>query len=168
VVDPSGLSLLPSQEKIPCLMSGISLTIVTPKTLNITSHLIAQGVEWTDGIPYLKGKSSQLHLFAAGRDAQGIEDDAWGEIYFSPGDSDELEIHASLTAGGSGISFEDGEKLLRVYGSLHGRSISSEGTIHLFPSSSPAPPLIQGEDQPVTALPVLYLTHLETVSWEDK
>ena len=168
MVDPSGLSLLPSQEKIPCLMSGISLTIVSPKTINLTSHLIAQGVGWTDGIPYLKGKSSQLHLFAAGRDAQGVEEEDWGEIKLSTGDAEEMEIHASLTAGGSGISFEDGEKLLRIFGSLHGRSVSSEGAIHLFPRSFPAAPLFHWQDQPLTALPVLYLTHLKTISWEDK
>jgi hypothetical protein len=168
VVDPSGLSLLPSQEKIPCLMRGISLTIVSPKSITLTSHLIRQGVEWTEGIPYLKGKSSQLHLFAAGRDAQGREDKDRGGIQFSPGDAEEMEIHASLTAGGRGISFKGRGKLLRIFGSLHGRSVSTEGTIHLFPRSIPVPPLNEWGDQPQTALPVLYLTHLETVSWEDK
>lgn len=164
-VHPSGLSTIPSQEKIPCLLEGISLTVVSPRHINITSHLIHQGVEWKDGIPYLKGKKSQLHIFASGRDHQGEENVEWGEIKFGENIPDEIEIHASLTASGKGIFFPGTDTILKLYGSLHSKDLSVEGKIHIHPENLSVPPLDEWLDQPQTAIPVLYLTYLKSKAW---
>jgi hypothetical protein len=167
LVDPSGESLHPIKEKIPCLMSGLSLTIVSPKTITLSSHLIQQGVEWAEGFPYIKGKPSRLHIYAAGRDAQGREEKEWGGIHFSAEDMEEVEIHASLTAGGSGISFIEGNANLLILGCLHSSSLSPAGKILLFPGTSHLTTPEGWPGQLLTAHPVLYIASLDPLSWED-
>jgi len=166
IVDASGRPERSTQE-IPCLLDGVRLTLVSPDTVTITSHLLQQRLTWIDEIPYLKYARSQLNLLASGT---GILDNDVhsGKILIAQESPSVLKIQASLTASGEGLQSEGEGKTIYLTGSLHVSEFRSPGNIFkLIPDRRS---LYQDDlllDAPLTARPVLYPANLRMDQWND-
>jgi hypothetical protein len=165
-VGPEGnVSLM--KEEIPSILQGVSLTLVASDRITITSHLLQQGLQWQEGIPYLKSEAAQLVIFTTGQDFTSGETRDGG-IVIDPGASAEIKVQATLTAGGGGFKIEGEQKSVHVLGSLQTTDYSSEGNqLRLTPLPPPAHPLNPDLAAPQTTLPVLFLHRFEAAEWRE-
>ncbi|MBN2205771.1 MAG: hypothetical protein JW742_00060 [Candidatus Aminicenantes bacterium] len=125
-VGADGRPVLETESETPSLLSGVRLTIVATGRVEIASHLVRQGLRWQDGIPHLEDKSSQLIIYATGKDFAG-GGDADGGIVIGEGAPRDLRIDASLTAAGAGIRLEGGGGEVRLAGGLQATEYQTEG-----------------------------------------
>ncbi len=115
-----------SEEEIPCVLRGVSLTIISSDEITLTSHLIYEGVHWQEGVPYIKDSQSQLVIQAVGKDfLDGSE--KMGQITIDEASPDEMKIQASLSASGAGILLEGENKEVQVLGSLQAKDLDLNG-----------------------------------------
>jgi len=128
---PSGEYQLVTDREIPCVLNSIRLTFISTKEVTITSHLLQEGVDWKEGIPYVKDGTSQLNIFAAGTglgDAEGGE----GSIILSGDAPQDVKIHASLTAS-KGFHFQEENQNLTLFGGLHTSEINNpSSSMHIL------------------------------------
>jgi len=166
-VDSSGTVVLSRDEEIPCILRGVNLTIISSGRVNLSSHLIYQGVKWEEGIPYIKDSNSQLNIFATGKDfLDGKPRD--GEIVIDENAPQELTIQASLTASGKGFNIRGEKKTVHLLGSLHASDYTSNGNrleIDFDRRFLEEKDLLQ--NAPETAKPVLYLSSLKVTEWKE-
>ena len=166
VLGRDGHFALSPDEKAPCVLRGVDLSIVASGEITITSHLFSQGVQWTDKIPYLKDSDSQLMIFSGGKDFITLED-AGGGITIGEDAPADLKIQASLTAAGKGFEIEGGGKTVRLAGGLQASDYVSRGnSLSITPDEGlpkPGRPLLS----PVTRQPILHLAAFEAVGWKD-
>jgi len=147
-VNPSGVVEIVTTEAVPCVLDGVSLVIVSADQISLSSHLIQEGVRWQDGIPYLKDATSQLTVYASGRDL--IEDNVKsGQIIVGAGAPVDLKLQASLTAKDS-IEVRGVGKTAHVTGGIQTAGLTLNGNAlsvlpderflsqKIFPSNSPA------------------------------
>ena len=166
-VDAEGQIYLVQDEEIPSLLQGVNLTLVASERITISSHLIRQGVDWQDGIPYLKDTNQQLIIFSTGLDfLQEIERE--GGITVAENSPSLLRIQASLTARGTGFTVEGEGKTLSLLGSLQTVDYLAEGNrLHLTPSPPPRTLSSFSAEAPVTKEPVLFLSFFEVMEWKE-
>ncbi len=152
-------------ESTPAFLKGVRITVVCSGKIKIASSLFSEGLEWENGLPYLRSKQSELIIWSTGKDFQtaetvagGIEiQEAWGK---------KITIEASLVAGGSGltVSAETGE--VEIIGSLAATSVntgSREVSIYHGPHEpfqNAAPDL-----QVYSETPLFHLSHLRILQW---
>lgn len=166
IVKPSGQILLVKEEEISSILHGVNLTIISSDKITLSSHLIHQGVDWKEDVPYLKDSNSQLIIYAAGKDfLEGSEKE--GKIVVDKDAPKEIKVQASLTASGKGFSIEGEGKTVHILGSLQASDYSSNKnklkiTIdeQLFEEKSL-------QNAPQTAKPVLYLSSFRPVEWKE-
>jgi hypothetical protein len=166
IVDGLGnLTLAPGTDA-PSILAGVSLTIVSSGETVITSHLIQEGVRWTDGIPYLKDSTAQLFLYASGSDfLSGAETN--GRIRIAAAAPDDLHLQASLTAR-DGILIEGEGRTVTVSGGLQTTNLETEGSlINVRPDGRLLSDLQSPNLAPRSALPVLCLIGWEARRWSD-
>jgi hypothetical protein len=167
IVDQSGAVILVKDQEIPCVLRGVSLSIISSDEITLSSHLIHEGVDWQDSVPYIKDANSQLHIFAAGQDFGGNGESA-GQIIFGEDAPDEMKVQASLTASGQGVTFEGKEKTIRLLGSLQTADYSSNGnTLILTFDERFAQNDEYLQNAPKTALPVIHLTSFKILEWRE-
>lgn len=167
IVDASGVVTMIKDQEIPCILKGVSLTIISSDKITLSSHLIHQGVDWKDGVPYIKDSNSQLNIFAAGQDFQGSGNSA-GAIAVGTDAPEDIKIQASLTASGGGISLEAEDKTVHLLGNLQTTDYVSNGNeLKLIYDER----LSQNEEflqnAPKTALPVLCLSSFHILEWRE-
>jgi len=165
-VNPDGTLSITQDPTIPSVLDGVSLSIICSDEVTLTSHLIQEGVRWSDGIPYLKDSRSQLVIHAGGRDfVEGTEKS--GKIKVGRDAPRDLQIHASMSARG-GFSVPEGSKELLLAGGLQTSSLDL-GTSRLrivpderiyFGSGGTA-------ESPRSAAPLLTVLSLEPRQWRE-
>jgi len=126
IVDADGAVVMIKDQEIPCVLRGVCLNIISSDAITLSSHLIHQGVDWQDGIPYIKDANSQLHIFAAGQDFFG-NGESTGQIVMSADAPEDMKIQASLTASGEGVAIDGQDKTIHLLGSLQTADYESNG-----------------------------------------
>lgn len=167
VIDSSGTVVLSREEKASCILRGVNLTIISSGRVNISSHLICQGLKWEEGIPYVKDSNSQLNIFATGKDFLGGRPRD-GEIVIDENAPKEITIQASLTASGKGFNIQGEKKTVHLLGSLHASDYTSNGNrleLAFDERFLEKKDLLQ--NAPETVKPVLYLSSLKVIEWKE-
>jgi len=167
VMDPSGQAVLVTDEEIPSILNGVSLTIISPDKITISSHLIHQGMKWIDKVPYLKDSKSQLNLFVTGKDLFG-ESERQGKIVIDGDAPDELKIQASLTASGEGFSVEGEQKSAHILGSIQAAGLSlNKNAVNLTFDERLQNDDFYLQDAPQTAKPILFVSFFRPLRWKE-
>lgn len=152
-------------ESTPAFLNMVRITVVCSGKITIASSLFSEGLDWKNGLPYLRSKQSELIIWSTGKDFQTAETVMGGiEIQEAPGKK--ITIEASLVAGGSGltVSAETGEA--EIIGSLAAKSFSTGGReVSIYhrppePSQNSAPDL-----QVYSETPLFHLSHLRILQW---
>jgi len=164
IVNASGGVELTKDEAIPCLLRGLSLTIVSSDEVTLTSHLIQQGVEWLEGIPYLKDPASQLIIYANGLDFVENTQKA-GRIVIDPNAPQELKVQAALTAAGSVELGGSGKKLVLSGGLQAGGLALNGNSLRLLPDARLLENRSAPLNSPLTGVPVLQVLSLRPTQW---
>jgi hypothetical protein len=159
--------LVSTDEEIPCILSGVNLNIISSDEVKITSHLILQGVEWKDGIPYIKeNKKSQLIIFSTGKDFFDDEEKSEGGVIIESGTQDGLKLQASLIVKGKGIKINGKNKNIQIFGSVQTSDINSNGnSIKVIYDQRLKD--ISNKDYPLTISKIIFLSDLRLLFWKD-
>jgi hypothetical protein len=166
-MDPEGKIELIRDQEIPSLLQGVDLTIIASDKVNITSHLLRQGVKWQEGAPYLKENNGQLLIFSTGREFQA-DTQTEGGIVIGESSPPDIKIQASLTAQGEGFQIQGERTEVHIMGSLQATDYQpGPAKLDLVPL-----PLYPGLNDdslrlPATAEPVLLLSSFETREWKE-
>jgi hypothetical protein len=163
-VGSDGAVRLVRDREVPCIMTGVSLTIVSSDRITLSSHLILQGARWQEGVPYVKESQSQVVIFSTGRDplSQAALE---GGIAVAADAPDGLKLQASLDAGGKGFEIGGRAKTVEVLGALHATGYEGNGNaLRLAPDGRFADGG-SNPDVPVTAVPCLAVYALKVLSW---
>jgi hypothetical protein len=167
IIDTSGVITMVKDHEIPCVLRGVNLSIISSDKITLSSHLIHEGVDWQDSVPYLKDSNSQLHIFAAGQNFEGTGESA-GQIVLSGDSPKDMKIQATLTASGQGIFFEGIEKTAHLLGSLQTTNYESNGNELKITFDER---LIHNEEflrnAPKTAQPVIHLCSFKILEWRE-
>jgi hypothetical protein len=110
--------------EIPCVLNSVRLTIISTDEVTLSTHLLQEGVDWKEGLPYLKDGKAQLNIFAAGC-GLGSEEDGKGQITVSEDAPQNIKIHASLTAAGEGFHIQGENKTVTLFGGLQTTDITN-------------------------------------------
>lgn len=165
--DALGAYVMSPDEEIPCLLHGVSLTIVSSDTMTLTSHLIREGVSWRDGIPYLKDADSKLTLYSTGVDFL-TGDPTEGGVVIGQEAPRDLKVEASLVAPGRGFIVEGDDKVVRIAGSLQASAIEDGASaVALTPDQGTRFKEKLAPASPETSLPVFMVKGLRLRSWRD-
>ena len=132
-IGTEGRAELTSDETTPSVLNGVALTIVGADEIALSSHLILEGVEWVNGIPYLKKDAkAQLIIYANGQDLTEAADKA-GKISVRPDAPADLKVQASLTAK-SVFELDGVRKSLTLAGGLQAAGMRTNGnTMKILP-----------------------------------
>jgi hypothetical protein len=164
----SGKAAIVRDREVPALQSGVGLTIVASDKIEITSHLVAAGLQWRDGIPYLKEEQTQLVVYSTGQSFQE-ETSLEGGISVSAAAPQDVKIQASLTAQGTGFEIEGNGRTADLLGSLQTVEYVSGGNqLNLYTCLYSAEAWTTMAAVPQTAQPVLYFPYFETVEWREQ
>lgn len=168
IINSSGQAELVHDEEIPCLLNGVNLTFISSDKITISSHLIHQGLEWQEGIPYIKESKSMLNIFATGQDFINGTKKA-GQIVIDSDAPQNLVVNASLTASGDGFSIEGKDKTVLLLGGLQTADYSSHGNTLKVTSDER---FLKENDllafSPHSLHPVLKFSSLKIRSWNEK
>ena len=166
VVAADGTVAMVKDEEIPCILSGVALSIVASGRVVLSSHLILQDVEWRQGIPVVKESQSQVVIFSSGRDFQTGEAVDGGVTLAADGPA-ALKIHASVTAGGGGLEIAGAGKTVEVMGGLQAADYRGNGNaLRITPDSRVSGGFVPG-DSPLTAMPQLSVISLRILAWRE-
>lgn len=166
IVNVAGAAEMGTDETIPSVLSGVSLSIVAADQVTLTSHLTQQGVKWLDGIPYLKDSTSQLMICAAGRDFIDGADKA-GRILIDPNAPASIKVQASLTAT-DGVELGGGRKTLVLAGGMQIGGLTLNGnTLKILPDERFLENKLIPENAPTTSAPVLQVLALRPLRWNE-
>ena len=161
-------SLIPTpDEEIPCILDGLSLTIVSAGAVTIGSHLLHEGVKWMKDVPYLKDKQSQLVVYAGGHDLiDGSERD--GRIIIGPGAPADLKIQASLTSTQE-FTIEGETKDVLVSGGLQTSALSlGQSRLRIAPDERLAGNRLTPAPGPAATEPVLLILSVRPLTWTER
>jgi hypothetical protein len=115
---PDGLMSPSAEEDTFSILAGCQLAIVSSSEIDITTNLKAQGLEWKEGIPYLRQKNSPLIIWSTGKDFQ-TEKLVDGGINVFSRENSPLTIAGNLIAGGEGLRVNNpGKGEVQIAGSL--------------------------------------------------
>jgi hypothetical protein len=167
VIDSEGRMSLVKDQEITSILRGINLTIVASEKINLTSHLLRQGLKWQEGVPYVKGENAQLFIFSTGKDFQ--EDQfKEGGITIDENSPGEIKIQAGLTAQGEGFKIQGEKKTVHILGSLQTTDYFSGGSqLKLTPLLPFAGALDSSLNLPATAEPILFLSSFKSMEWKE-
>jgi hypothetical protein len=166
-IDGLGSLTLSTDEETPAVLAGVSLTIVSSGETVLSSHLIQEGVRWTDGIPYVKDSTAQLFLFAAGSDfLSGTKTN--GLVRVGAGAPAELFLQASVAAR-DGVRLEGSNRDIVLSGSLQAGGLDT-GTnrLEIRPDDRLLSTVQTAPFYPRSTEPVLILLGWEILQWSDR
>lgn len=167
IVDDSGEIKAIHNEETPSILRGLSLTIISSDKISLNTNLIHQGLEWKEGIPFVKDSESQLIIFATGKDfLDGTE--KRGEISINESSPQEIKIQAELIASGNGFSIQGNEKKVLILGSLQTTNyISNDNSLVLKFDENFLNKEIFLNKSPKTIAPVVHFYNFKAVEWND-
>lgn len=159
--------LIPSEdEQTPAFLSGVRLTIVCSGKIDLTSNLIPEGLEWKEGLPYLKSKQSQLIIWSTGKDFQSEELVDGGINLVS--DSDRIRIiAANLIACGQGAKATSTSAEVKLIGSLAAKTINlGQNQLTIFPRTESTVNETEEPDlQVYSEKALLHLSEFRILEW---
>jgi len=166
VMGPGGLPTIVTDAAVPCVLRGVSLTIVASDKMTITSHLVQQGVKWIGSIPYLKDSTSQLILYASGRDL--VEDQAkTGKVFIDPHAPREIALQASIAAKSS-FESEGASRTILLAGGVQTANLALNGSLlKVLPDERLRDPGRAPENAPATTRSLLAVLSLRPLRWRD-
>ncbi|MBC7361769.1 MAG: hypothetical protein H5U06_05760 [Candidatus Aminicenantes bacterium] len=153
-------------EPTPAFLSGVRLTIVCSGKIDLTSNLIPEGLEWKEGLPYLKSKQSQLIIWSTGKDFQSEELVDGGINLVS--DSDRIRIiAANLIAGGQGAKATPTSAEVKLIGSLAATTINlGQNQLTIFPQTESTVNETEEPDlQVYSEKALLHLSEFRILEW---
>ena len=166
-IGPDGNLTPVADREIPCLLGGVSLTIVSADEVTIGSHLLHEGVRWMDDVPYLKEQQSQLVIYASGRDLiDGTE--RVGRILIGADAPPDLKIQASLTAAERFV-VEGETKTVIVSGGLQTADlVLGDGRLRIAPDERITGNRLAPAPGPTAAEPVLLILSVRPLTWTER
>ena len=166
-IAPDGTAEIAAESAEPCILRGASLTIVASDKIEISSPLIQQGVKWIGRIPYLKDSTSQLVLYATGRDLLGDEARA-GSVVLDPHAGGTVAVQASIAAKGE-FRVDGAPRTIAVAGGVQTANIALNGsTLQILPDDRLQRPGWAPDNAPATAKPLLAVLALKPLQWRDE
>jgi hypothetical protein len=166
-VEGDGIVRMVRDRELPCILDGVSLTIVSSDRITLSSHLILQGARWQEGIPYVKESQSQVVIFSTGRDLLSRAE-LEGGIAVDAAAPDGLKLQASLTAGGKGFEIGGRGKAVEVLGALHAAGYEGNGNALRLAVDERFAAGGNGGNVPLTAVPRLAVYSLKILSWRER
>jgi hypothetical protein len=165
-INPDGYLVAIEDKQSPALLNGLRLTIVCSRKINLTSDLILQGVEWKDGIPYVKSKQSQLIIWSTGKDFQS-EELVDGGISLLGGINKDRIIAANLIAGSQGLQISSTSAEVKIVGSLAATNIElGQNRLAVFHQPENQPDAIDQTDlQVYSTKPLIHLSEFKVMEW---
>ncbi|MFW6140887.1 MAG: hypothetical protein ACOC5S_05995 [Acidobacteriota bacterium] len=167
-VSPSGkIQKLKGVEKAPSLLKSVNLTLISSQEIIITDHIIHEGVQWIDSVPYVKDSHSQLNIFAGGNNLTEKQERTGG-ITIDSKFSKDLKIQASLTTSTGGLSVKGQDKTVNLLGSIHASQYSTnQNQLNVY--TDPRFPTEENLwlHSPKTKLPVLYIAEFKFKEWKE-
>lgn len=166
-IDGLGNLTLSTGTDTAAILAGFALTIVSSGETVITTHLIQEGVRWTDGLPYLRDSTAQLFLFASGSDfLSGARTD--GRVRVGAQAPADLYLQASVTAR-DGLRLDGINRNIILSGSLQAGSLEAgSNRLAIRPDARLLSTLQSIPLSPRTTSPVLFLTGWEPLEWSDR
>ncbi len=167
VVEPSGRIVMVSNEALPSILAGVGLTIVCSDRVAISSHLFSQGIRWRDGVPYIKDASSQLIIYATGKDLlDGSAVD--GRISVAEGAPRGVTVQASLVAAGAGFVIEGTGKAVELLGGIQATDLmSGRNALAISPDPALAGARAIPAEAPLTTGPMRYIAAFKVLEWRE-
>ncbi len=158
-------NLVPVRDgETPCLQDGLALTIVSAEEVAIGSSLLHEGVRWSEGVPYLSAKQSQLVVYASGSDLIDGTEKA-GRILIDPAAPPEVKIQAILTAADQ-FEIAGGPKTVVVTGGVQASALAlGDGILKIAPDERLVGNLLLPPLGPAAAEPVLHVLGLRPLAW---
>jgi len=156
---------LEGEEKAPSLLKSVNLTFISSKEIVITDHIIHEGVQWIDSVPYVKDSQSQLNIFAGGNSLTEKQNRTGG-ITIDNQFSKDLKIQASLTTSTGEFSIQGKNKTVNILGSVHSSRFSTHlNNLNLFQDNRSMAEESLFLNSPKTKAPVLYIADLKFSEW---
>ncbi len=165
-VAADGTVAMARDEEIPCILSGVALTIVASERVVLSSHLILQDVEWREGLPAVKESQSQVVIFSSGRDLQTGEA-VDGGVTVAADAPAALKVQASVTAGGGGFEIAGAGKTVEIMGGLQASDYRGNGNALRIAPDPRAAAGVLPPDSPLTATPRLSVISLRILAWRE-
>ncbi len=166
IVGADGAVAMVEDGEIPCVLSGVSLSIVASGRVVLSSNIILQDVTWQEGIPVVKESQSQVVIFSSGSDFQTGEA-VDGGVTVAADAPDALKVHASLTAGGGGFEIAGAGKTVEVMGGLQTSDYRGNGnSLRITPDARAARGILTA-DSPLTGTPQLAVISLRILAWRE-
>lgn len=166
IADGLGNLTLAAGTDAPSIAAGVSLTIVSSGETVITSHLIQEGVRWSEGLPYVKDSTAQLFLYAAGSDFLSGEERT-GRIRIGGAAPADLYLQATLTAR-NGVQIEGDGRTVTVSGGLQAPTLEmGESRLIVRPDSRLLSALQSLNPSPRSTLPLLVVIGWEARRWSE-
>ncbi|MBP6909297.1 MAG: hypothetical protein KBC18_02595 [Candidatus Saccharicenans sp.] len=161
-----GLLVLSAAEEALSILSGCHLTIVSAGRINITTSLKAQGLEWKEGIPYLRQPDSPLTIWSTGKNFETEEQLDGGINLLSPG-NDPMTIAGNLVAGGEGLKIDSGSVKVQIAGSLAATRINpGESQLTVFTGLQTGSPADNtGKLNIFSNKPLIHLNEFKIIEW---
>ncbi len=167
IIAPDGSAEIAADSDAPCVLRGASLTIVASDKIIISSPLIQQGVKWVGSIPYLKDSTSQLILYATGRDLVGDAARS-GSVVLDPRAPRNIALQASIAAKSEFRSVGDPKNIV-LAGGVQTASLALNGsTLQVLPDERLRTPGWAPDNAPATARPLLAVLSLKPLQWRDE
>ncbi len=167
-VNPSGgIEMLGQEGQVPSVLKSVNLTIITSEEITISDHIIHEGVQWIDSVPYVKDSHSQLNIFAGGNDLVKQEERTGG-ITIENTSPDDLKIQASLTTSTGEFSIKGENKTVSILGSVHASEYSTnQNELNIFADSRFLDDENLLRNSPIIKSPLLHLAGLEIREWKE-
>lgn len=158
--------LVTSETEVPAFIPGVKLTLVCSGKINITSSLTPQGLEWRNGLPYLKSRQSQLTIWSTGKDFQSEEIIDGGINLVNENYRDQV-ISAFLIAGGQGLKISKSASETKIIGSLSatGLDLNSNSLTVFHPDDETVSRSHQPDFNVYSERPLLVLNNFRLDEW---
>ncbi|MBW1717000.1 MAG: hypothetical protein JRJ77_14470 [Deltaproteobacteria bacterium] len=161
------IEMLGQEEQVPSVLNSVNLTIISSEEITISDHIIHEGVQWIESVPYVKDSQSQLNIFAGGNSLAGQEERTGG-ITIENNASEELKIQASLTTSKGEFSIIGENKTVSIFGSVHASEYSiSQNELNITEDDRYLNNENLLKNSPLIKIPLLHLADLEIREWKE-
>ncbi len=166
ILDSSGQAVLVPDDKVPSILQGVTLTIVSSDRTVLSSPLIHQGLKWQNGIPYVKDQTSQLVVYSTGKDFWSDEDRD-GRIIIDADAPPDMKIQATIAAR-DGFSIEGGPKTTLLIGGLQTSDLkTNDNLLKIAPDERFLSLGLNPQNSPATTAPLLLMIGLKALQWNE-
>jgi hypothetical protein len=165
-IEPDGRVVMEREREAACVLDGVRLSIISSDKVTISSHLILEGVNWRDGIPYVKGSQAQLIIYAAGYDLVSGEAREGG-IATAADAPEALKVQAELTAAWGRFEVEGRGAEVEVAGSIQAADYEGHGNALRVIADSRWSEAASSDGLPLTQASFLAACALRPLNWKE-